>query len=198
MAIPKVSVPEGKIGKWSVERFVIGPDTPGLLWYAARGISMPHGEYTRLRCEGRDGVTMSDTPTEMDQHLAFVHSAKGHVLINGLGLGMALSAILLPDRKRPVDKVTVVEIEQDIIDLVGPHYLNDPRVEIIHASAFDYQPPNGVRYGAVWHDIWDSICSENLDEMKTLHRRYGRRTDWQGSWGREECEEQVRRWGRYA
>jgi hypothetical protein len=191
--IPKVSLPEGSKGKWSIQHFEIGPDTPGLVYYAVRGRSIPHGRYARLVCEGRD-VVMSDTPSEMSDHLSFVHRASGNVLINGLGIGMALNAILQPGRDNPVEHVTVIELEQDVIDLVGPHYLKDPRVEIVHASAFDYQPPKGVRYDAVWHDIWDYICSDNVEEMKMLHRRYGRRAEWQGSWCRWQCEQQLRRY----
>jgi hypothetical protein len=37
-----------------------------------------------------------------------------------------------------------------------------------------------------WFDIWPSICQDNWDEMKLLHRRYGRKADWKGCWGREE------------
>lgn len=97
--------------------------------------------------------------------------------------------------KPAVDKVTVIEISPDVITLVGS-YLKEhfgARLEIIEADAFTWQPPRGVRYGAVWHDIWDNICSDNLPEMHKLHRKYGRRTDWQGSWCRWRCEDQRTR-----
>jgi hypothetical protein len=32
-----------------------------------------------------------------------------------------------------------------------------------------------------------------LVEMRSLHRRYGSRCDWQGSWCRRECERARRR-----
>jgi hypothetical protein len=185
--IPKVDIPEGTSGPWTVERFTIAPDSPGLLYLSLKGRGLPPGEYTRLLHEQR-GCIMSDTPAEMADHYDFVRQAKGHVLINGLGIGMSLNAILKNEENGSrIDKVTVVEIDQDVIDLVGPHYLRDPRVEIVHASAFDYQPPKGIRYNAVWHDIWDSICSDNLVEMAALHRKYGRRSDWQGSWCKNKC-----------
>jgi hypothetical protein len=71
-----------------------------------------------------------------------------------------------------------------VIDLVAPH-IADPRLTVICASAYDWQPPKGVRYNAVWHDIWDNLCTDNLVEMARLHRKYARRCDWQGSWGKE-------------
>lgn len=130
---------------------------------------------------------MSDTPAEVRDMSSFIYHAKGAVLINGLGLGIALAAIL--NKRAPeksVSSVTVIEIDQDIIDLVGSKFAADPRVSIINESAFDFQPPRGVRYQAVWHDIWDDICRDNLDEMKALHKKYARRTDWQASWGRDQ------------
>lgn len=182
--IPAVAVPEGRMGPWSVERFEIDARNAALFSIGSRGRDVRPGTYTRLSHDER-GVIMSDTPAERRDHAWFVTEAKGHVLINGLGLGMCLAAVL---RRSEVERVTVVEADADVIALVGPHYASDPRVEIVHCDAFAYQPPKGVRYGAVWHDIWDHITSENLPEMTRLHRKYGRRADWQGSWARYECE----------
>lgn len=138
---------------------------------------IPEGEYTSLTCKGR-GIVMSDTPDEMRDHYHAFWKAKGHVLINGLGLGMVLGAIL---RKPEVEHVTVIEIDPDVIDLVGPHYACG-RLTIINVDAFEYVPPKGARFGAAWHDIWDDYCADNLPEMTRLKRRYGRRADWQGCW----------------
>jgi len=138
---------------------------------------------------------MSDTPDEMRDHLSIVNHATGRVLINGLGLGMVLKNILL---KPEVFEVTVIEIDQDLIDLVGPrlgwpNYVLDHRVSIICADALTWKPPKGKRYNAVWHDIWDDICTDNLDQMKYLTRKYGQYSDWQGSWCRGLCEQQLKK-----
>jgi hypothetical protein len=187
--IPDVTVPEGAKGEWKIERFTV-PREPTIagIRFALAGRAVYPGTYTRL-VHKRRGVIMSDTPAEKRDHLYFIGKAQGHVLINGLGLGMCLAAVLA---KPVVIKATVVEIDTDVIALVSPHYAHDPRVEIVHASAFDYQPPKDVRYGAVWHDIWDEISEENLPEMARLHRKYGRRTDWQASWGKDTIERQRR------
>lgn len=182
--IEQVTVPEGKRGPWSVERFTI--DKHGAMMERIHALqhgrgATREGTYTRLMHAQR-GVVMSDTPDEMRDHYGAVINAKGHVLLNGLGIGMVLAAVL----KKPVESVTVVEIDADVIALVGPHY-DDPRVSIVNASAFDYQPPKGRRYGAVWHDIWDDICADNLTAMTKLKRKYGRRTDWQGCWAEWQC-----------
>lgn len=181
--IPQVSIPEGQSGNWRVEHFEVPERSIESMRLAMSGRSIRPGRYTKLM--NGHYLVMSDTPAEMRDHYDFVWKARGHCLINGLGLGMCLGAALL---KPGVTHVTVVEKSADVIHLVGNAYASDERVEIIHADAFDYQPPKGIRYGAVWHDIWNDICADNLDGMIKLHRKYGRRADWQGSWCRWQCE----------
>ena len=186
--IDAVAIKEGSKGPWTVSRFTIGADpTIENLRLMRDGRGVRPGTYTKLTHSSR-GVVMSDTTAERHDHYPFVWKAEGHCLINGLGIGMCLSAILKLDR---VNFVTVVEVDQDVIDLVWPNYKGE-RCDVVCASAFDYAPPKGVRYGAVWHDIWDAINEDNYDEMKRLHRKYGRRADWQGSWGRPQIERMMR------
>lgn len=189
MLMEKVELPEMQAGNWRVEKF--RADAAGGLAYALKGRGVPAGEeFTRLMRGGT--LVMSDTPSEMRDHFYAVHKATGSCLLNGLGIGMVLKAILA---KKEVTDVTVVELSEEVLQMVAPHY-SDPRVTFVHASAFTYQPPKGKRYQMVWHDIWDYICADNLPEMHRLHRRYGRRSDWQGSWARGECERAEREWKR--
>lgn len=180
--IEKVTVPVGQSGEWTIERFKISKHQAVVGSIQAlqhgRGQVTP-GDYTALRHK-RYGLVMSDTDDEMRDHYPIVLKAIGHVLLNGLGLGMVLSAVLKRDG---VECVTVVEKEPDVIDLVGPHYQKDKRVQIVAADAFAYRPEKGAHYGAVWHDIWNNLCGDNLEEMTKLKRKYGRRADWQGCWG---------------
>ena len=173
---------------WIIEKFTVPKSSIEGIRAAFAGRPVPPGEYTRLK-RNKDSwgnIVMSDTPAEMDDHWYAVANAKGSCLLNGLGIGMVLKNILL---KSEVTDVTVIEISQDLIDLVGPHY-NDPRVTIICMDALEYKPVKDKKYGMVWHDIWDGICSDNLEDMKKLHRRYGKKAEWQGSWARYECERQ--------
>ena len=175
----QVTIPEATKGAWKIEHFVVDkPDMRSML----RGRGITPGKYTKAM---RGGVlVMSDTPAEMRDHRKAVRMAEGSCLINGLGIGMVLRNILL---KPEVTDITVVEVSQDLIDIVSPHYA-DGRVTFVCADAFDYKPPRGKRYKMVWHDIWDYICADNLPEMTQLHRKYGRRADWQGSWCKCECQ----------
>jgi hypothetical protein len=53
------------------------------------------------------------------------------------------------------------------------------------ADALTMKWPPHTRWNIAWHDIWPSISRDNLPEMKYLHRSYGHRVLWQGSWSRE-------------
>lgn len=178
----KSTIPEGVAGDWRVERFTISEQEAvfAMLRYGRRAPSP--GTYTRL-VRGQI-VVMSDTRAEIGDHAFMIWMARGSVLVNGLGLGYCVAAALA---KSSVTDVTVIERSSDVISLVAPS-LQDERLTIIQADALTWRPPKGKRYGVVWHDIWDHICEDNLPEMHTLHRRYGRRCDWQGSWCRAECE----------
>jgi hypothetical protein len=189
--VEQISISEGICGDWSISKFVVGDKEAMSSMFAYRSRYVPKGTYTKL-CHKVRGVVMSDTPAEMRDHSYAVYKATGSVLINGLGIGMVLKNILA---KPDVTDVTVIELEQDVIDLVAHHY-QDPRLTIICADAYEWKPPKGKRYNMVWHDIWDAICSDNLKLMEKLHRKYGRICDWQGSWGKENCIYQRNRWKR--
>jgi hypothetical protein len=179
-----VTLPEMSKGEWKIERFTTDRVDYSSQWI---GRGVPVGQtFTRLMRVGKswNKLVMSDTPAEQRDHWEPLYKAKGSCLINGLGIGMLLKNILLKDN---VTDVTVVEISQDLIDLVSPYY-SDARVTYICSDAYLYNSPKGKRYDMVWHDIWDDICSDNLEGMAKLHRKYGRRTDWQGSWCKFECQ----------
>lgn len=185
----EITVPDGKSGPWEVSTFTITEDDVRILNIQAMlkpgcRIILP-GTYKRLTRNG--WVIMSNTSAEIRDHLGFIYRAQrvgGHILINGLGLGVALKAIL---ESHKVVSVTIIDISEDVIKLVAPTYEVDPRVTVIRADAYTWKPPKGVRYACVWNDIWDYLCGDNLPEMAKLHRKYGKRTDWQDSWGKELC-----------
>ena len=189
----EIFVPDGKSGEWAVETFeVTGNEFSQFksMWEYGRGC-LQAGTYKRLR-RGKI-LVMSNTPDECDDFSHFVSKAQGSILLNGLGLGVVLQALI---NKEEVKEITVIENSEDVIKLSGPTYTKDPKVTIIQADAFEYQPPKEKRYNAVWHDIWDSICSDNIEEMKKLHRKYGRKTDYQESWCRGRCERERREYER--
>lgn len=138
---------------------------------------------------GGNTLWMSDTPDERRDHRYVSRHLKGHVLIGGLGMGMfALFAALRPE----VEKVTVIEINPDIIDLVLPHLhkamksqgINPDKLVVIEDDLLAWKPPKGEKYQCIWFDIWANLCTDNLEDMATLNRRFARRTDgYRECWG---------------
>ncbi len=183
----KSKVPAGVRGPWCVEKFTVsaedekGERMRAMFSASSGGRFVPAGEYTRLM-RGMS-VIMSDTPDEIRDFDYFVRQATGTVLINGLGLGLVVQAML---EKPTITEITVIEIDNQVIKLVLPH-LADPRLTVYEANALDWKPPKGKRWNYVWHDIWDGICSDNLPEMARLHRKYARRCDHQASWCKAQC-----------
>lgn len=178
----KVDVPEGISGDWSIQKFKVTEREAGL--FNLRLIRdgqchriVPIGVYTKLLHKG-EGVVMSDTPAEAHEHNRLFAMAEGKVLLNGLGLGFALKAIL---SKPKVEYVTVIEKSPDVIKLVAPTF-QEQRVEVIEADALTWRPHKGQGFNIAWHDIWTDICEDNKSEMSKLKRAYARRCGWQACW----------------
>jgi hypothetical protein len=195
----KSNVPEGKSGVWAVEKFTISEEEARFFNLRNRiqllqgGGDRPvvPGIFTRLVRNGH--VVMSDTPAEVEDLKDLEYNAKGHVLISGLGLGIAAEiAISCPD----VTQVTVIEIDPDVVTLVGTHLCTRYKksLVVLLGDIFKWKSPKGVRYGAVWHDIWDNICTDNLSEMQKLRRKFCRRAGWQGFWAYNDHLRAKRRW----
>ena len=180
--IPAVNIPEGVKGEYKIVKREIKPDLIQSLRMAREGRNYVPGTYTYL-LKG-NVLMMSDTPDEKKDHYSPVQKAEGNCLIVGLGIGMVLNAIAL---KPEVFHIDVVEISQEVLDLVSPHYneLYPGKITFHKASIFDWKPEKDIKYDVAWFDIWDTLDTDNLVEMATLHRRFGRKADWKGSWGKE-------------
>lgn len=151
------------------------------------------GPYTRLEYRGNifPDTVMSDTEGEKWAHENFVSIATGTVLINGLGLGVALNAVLL---KPDVRCVYVIEKSPEVCALVGRQYQDrvsaglygEKGFVLINEDAFTFQPLKGEQFNVVWHDIWTDIVSDSLPGIARLKRKYAKRLvlpgKWQGAW----------------
>lgn len=157
----------------------------------------PPGTYTRLLTPdalGQWEVMMTDAPYELRSSRQFYKNAHGNVLVAGLGLGATLPAVL---RKTTVATVTVIEKNQDVIDLVYPHlrhglpmrYAN--KLHVVVGDARTWRPGRrmGPRpYHAIWLDIWPDVSTRNLDEMHMMAERYSKWLNlsdpkcWLGVW----------------
>lgn len=201
----KVDVPEGSRGPWRIVRFEVPEHDLRRISYALQGRPVPPGWYTKLQHRDAYEPMMSDTPAEQRDHNEMLWKLREpttkSVLINGLGIGMVLKWAL--DQPH-VERVDVVEMDADVILLVGPHYMNmaerlGKTLSIYHHDAYEMEWPKGSRWDVAWHDIWPDICVDNLPLMAKLNRKYGRRVGWQGCWSQAICQRQQRsdkdRWG---
>lgn len=150
-------------------------------------VAQARGEYVREgdRITGlyvANKLVMSDVRDEYRDHAYAISQAYGRVLIHGLGLGCYLKAILA---KPEVLHVDVVELEEDVIALIGPYFADDPRVHIHQGDAYTYEFPKGTTWDVAWHDIWADKCTDDLALHAKLNRRYGRKVSWQGCWAHE-------------
>jgi hypothetical protein len=185
----KVNIPEGKINDWTIEKITVTEKQArhDMLrsWLNGHDRCTPAGEYTVLK--HKNEIVMSDTPDEINDHLSLIQKAKGNILISGLGLGMVLKAII---DKTNVKHVTIVEKNKEVIDLVGKHYLKKypDKLTIVHDDIFTFNPPENTHYDVIWHDIWYTICEDNLEQIVQLHCKYDAFCDWQDSWSRILCE----------
>ena len=187
------TVPNGRVGPWEISQFEITNAQTSLANLRALRdnpmMYVPDGTYKRLTHKKR-GVIMSNTPMEIRTNRKCFLNARGHVLINGLGMGMVIEGL---QHSPNVTRMTIIEIDPDVIALVGPHFASDPRIEIVQADAFEFKPPKGARYGYVWHDIWDELSANNFPAMAKLNRKYARIADAQGTWSRDEVRAEERR-----
>jgi hypothetical protein len=187
-----IDLPEGELNGLRVDRFEVGKDDLENLRNAldARG-TMP-GTYIRLCQQSPNGgwwLWMSDTDAEKRDHFEAayqIHDRGGRVLIGGLGLGMILRVALLTDGVTHVD---VVEINETVIELVGPHYEKmaadrGVSLTIHHDDMFSIKWPRGTRWDVVWIDVWSDVTTDDLEVMARLRRSYGQRSNWNDCWGR--------------
>lgn len=189
MVVPPV--PDAELGEWRVSHFEV--DHHGAVMHNLRAVrdgdmdmAIRPGKYVRLSRGGT--VVMSDTPMEMESNSEVVRKAQGTVLISGLDLGIVAHSIAL---KPEVERVHVLELSPEVISLVGPHV--SKKIEITNADCFEYKPAKDERYDFVYHDIWDDISTDNLQEMGRLHRKWARRSGWQNSWMRDRLKYMKRR-----
>lgn len=158
-------VPAGEKGIAKVEHYEI---PKGYLDFhaAAHGYESPDpGKHVKLTVNGV--LTMSDTAMEWRSN-SWILSAKGDVLVAGLGIGLVLTKLLTSKR---VNSVLVIEKHQDVIDLVAPYY-RDKRLTVECADIMDWRPPTGAKWDCIWFDIWENISEDNLNQINKLHRRF--------------------------
>lgn len=185
----QVDLPVGVHGRLELEHFEVEANSlENLRLMLQGGRDCRVGTYTRLLIDGE--LWMSDTTAERYDHIDAAYEIGrrgGRILIGGLGLGMILRVALLTPE---VEHVDVVELDEDVIALVGPSYEKmaadlGKSLTIHRADMMKIKWPPNTSWDVAWFDIWPTLNPDNLEDMARLARSYTRRTDWYGMWGKE-------------
>ncbi len=119
---------------------------------------------------GNSWITwMSGAPDECLSMKSLARGASGHSLISGLGLGiLAWMCAANP----LVKSVTVVEIQQGVIDIVGP-VVSHPKITILQGDVNEYLRKTTERYDFIGLDTWPDAGSAVMEssDAKAFARR---------------------------
>ncbi len=122
-------------------------------------------------------IVMEDSRRELRKHIPIWMKAKGRVLVTGLGLGCVVRGLLA---NRDVEHISVVEIDKQILRVVGHEFRTNARVRLIHGDAL--KVPLHERFDFAWHDLW----TDGDTHLQVLHARLFERcrdkVEMQGAW----------------
>lgn len=134
------------------------------------------------KIKGRDFTFwMSITPMEMQSQEQAILACHGDVGIGGLGMGYAALRIANDPK---VDKLTIYEIDQQLIDFVSDHLIDFdqyPKISIVKA---DVKKLKGLTHDVFFNDIYEHIGDPNLlVDWRTLTRENSFGEYW--AWSQE-------------
>ena len=193
---PATAYPEARVGKAEIKTLCYrgiyhAYGLCGHRFYQAKNLSI-----RSLAIE--DETWMVDDPPHwwaMEDHARFY---QGHVLVAGLGLGLIVHALTNNDQ---VERITVVERERDVIDLVRPH-LPQEKLVIEHGDFWDWDWDGQV--DGVFFDLFvGDGAALRFEALRTyIHlvqrfprpiRIHGFNNDYLDSLGRSICNEELLR-----
>jgi spermidine synthase len=130
-------------------------------------------EQTVILSNKSNECIMSNNLFERLTNQNFINTAKGDVIIFGLGLGLIIFPLLEDDE---VTSITVIDKSVDIIDNLGPIIKNsdvDNKLTIINGDVFTYyQQLNDVKFDVMYFDYWNIVDSTIRTDMETLKELY--------------------------
>ena len=176
----EVNIPEGISGNYMIRHYT--RETESRDWQMYLDMKdEPYDNHTVLIKDGCIMPIMQDSQAEYNEHQWLWDNATGDVLVGGLGIGMIHQALI--DNPN-VTSVTVVEIEQDVVDLVWEHCAKDESFTLVVADFETWNPPEGSSFDTVWADSWLTDNSLKQHEYRTLvEDKYGVYCDNIGFWG---------------
>jgi hypothetical protein len=175
---PAIKVPTyqtRRVGAWELRR-----QNQRVLRGYFRGLQACTENYLLMR---DNRVWMSLSPVEIESLAPHVAHMRGHVVIAGLGMGLALYNALF----RPaVRQITVLELDSEVIALFAaimrPDMAGSGRFSIEQVDARDWRTTESVDF--LYADIWDKIGAlEAAADTRIMCRNM--RPKSAGYWGME-------------
>lgn len=186
--VPERLAPQ-TFGLWIIERMDVGQlvKTP---FYAQVQFMIRVGwnsytilkrvSWARLHLKDPHEVVMEDSLHELRQHLPIWMAGRGRVLVTGLGLGCVVRGLLLNHEVKHID---VIDIDKDILRVVGHEFKSNPRVTLYHGDALTYHIPHNHAYDYAWHDVHEMDREEHVSVLHAqLLSRFQGRVRLQGAW----------------
>jgi len=178
-------IPSGKSGEFSITKQRITKQEVKnarmrQIWHHDEivpkiGIATVLGQKSNRSWKNQE-VIMSDTEFEKYTNENFLRHAHGNILIAGLGIGLIILPLL---KDKDVKKITVVEKEQDVINLVYKHIKKldkKNKMEVIHDDILTLNLPKEKKFDVIYFDIWNNVCGDNYSVMKMLRKRFRKNT----------------------
>jgi len=117
-------------------------------------------------------VVMSDHEKEKILNAKIVEIAHGDVLVIGFGLGM----ILIPMMENPkINSITVIEKEQEVLDLVASQLPFNDKVNIVLFDALQWR--TNKKFDIIWDDA-NYLPSEDKDIQYKIEIAKKRMISW--------------------
>ena len=123
-------------------------------------------KYVTLLHINSNKAMMSNHESETKTNQKFLDSAKGDVLIFGLGIGLIVFPLL---QDKDIKSITIIEIDGGLINMISPIIKEKDiysKVEIINCDAFEYHNLINKNYDTIYFDIWAIIDDNSFDEME--------------------------------
>jgi hypothetical protein len=162
----KVNIPIGTSGKWSIRKATGDSNTiyTDILGSPCGGKIEPYDDYTFLFHDDIKFV-MSDTYSEYAEHQPLWSGATGDVLIAGLGVGYVNEFLM---NNENVTSITIIEKNQDVIDLVWPYCPKNGKFTLINEDIENWTLPNNSHWHFGWFDSWTS--ESNIDSYQSYQQ----------------------------
>ncbi len=155
---------ETSAGRWSIRWMAPLPQ-----WRYFDDELKTAGQYTLLK---ENESWMSTAPVEVEGQAYQVAAARGHVVVMGAGMGIALFNVL---PKPSVTRVTLVERAPDVIALLRQaadldNWAGIEKLKIEIGDAFEFNPRARVDY--LYVDIWAKPAERNaLADVQAIQRQ---------------------------